>query len=958
MRAHILLLLFFVMLPLTLKATIIQHPYYVSVNSSNGLPSDEVYDIYEDKRGFFWLATGAGLYRYDGFSCVPWQNEQQTSLPGSCIRQDRFGRIWYENFDGYLYYTDGEKLRALKQNQPCCYMPFGITEKYLFVLQTKGIDVFDLSTLSLVKTLNISIEKQGQATNSNQAYYLAADETIYYIDTLLSLSSYHLPATNDQGLRQLFYEYDRLYVLPRTSGKNIISVYNNKLQPINQIAIDEAGYGRGIVKIDGDLWLYTSSGCVTISGADSREKRTLFSGKSISRVLRDRNGNYWFATTNEGLFIVPDLNSIVYNLGDTKIRQVSVTGTGVLAATHSGELMHLSDNRIRTEKRDPNNADIYYLYADDDNIIYSSTGHSMISAKGFAEKSAGYHAIKAVVSVDQKYYAAAASGTCILLPKQGRGNQLRSAWDTVSRFGEENRENGIITLLKNVRARSVAYDSGTRTIFFATNSGIMAISPDSTFAVTYKGQPVFAAHLAAFGGYVYAADTKGRLLLISGSYKIEMPDNIAGSGSIRLLKVSGGRLFYFAAKRLYECISPSEVRGINMYIDADEINDIAATDTCLWFATNRGLMAMDQSRRLSNVQLPGFYINHILVNDSVATKSNLLALSFRENNITINFSILDFAASVPVQLSYSINGSTWKDLPGDTRSLQFRSLSPGSYVVRFRLDDKETTEQVSFNISSPFWQQAWFYVLCVLVVLTVLQVYNSYRMKAKMKKVEAQKNKIKLEERLSRSMLTALRSQMNPHFFFNALNTVQAYIFTNEKSKAGDYLAKLSMLTRTILEMSEAETVLLSQELEALNLYLDLEKERFGNDFRYDIKIVDIPEPAAFEIPSMILQPFVENAVKHGLMHKEGVKILNILFALAANELHITIDDNGIGRARSEMLNEIKNRKYKSYSTRATGERVKLLNAITANKIAIDIKDKTNADGVATGTKVTIKIKL
>lgn len=146
-----------------------------------------------------WLATGSGLYRYDGFSFVAWQSDAQTSLAGSCIRRDCLGRTWYENFDGYLYYTDGKKLRPLKQNRPMAYMPFGITGKYLFVLQAQGIDIYEIRTLALVKTIQAPLRSLEHATCANGAYYVAADGIIYRIDSTLSISSYKIQAFRHIG---------------------------------------------------------------------------------------------------------------------------------------------------------------------------------------------------------------------------------------------------------------------------------------------------------------------------------------------------------------------------------------------------------------------------------------------------------------------------------------------------------------------------------------------------------------------------------------------------------------------------------------------------------------------------------------------------------------------------------------------------------------------------------------
>jgi LytS/YehU family sensor histidine kinase len=206
-------------------------------------------------------------------------------------------------------------------------------------------------------------------------------------------------------------------------------------------------------------------------------------------------------------------------------------------------------------------------------------------------------------------------------------------------------------------------------------------------------------------------------------------------------------------------------------------------------------------------------------------------------------------------------------------------------------------------------------------------------------------------------VLKTIKAQMNPHFFYNALNTIQAYIFTNDKTKANSYLAKFSKLTRVILEQSEKETISLGDEIESLTLYLELEKMRFKEGFEYNIEHKTDTHKDSIEFPPMLIQPYVENAIKHGLLHKESDRTLFILFEEIKNHLVITIDDNGIGRKRSEELNKIKNDKYQSFSTQANEKRLEILNR-TNDKIAVKIIDKLDANQQSLGTKVILTIPI
>jgi LytS/YehU family sensor histidine kinase len=215
--------------------------------------------------------------------------------------------------------------------------------------------------------------------------------------------------------------------------------------------------------------------------------------------------------------------------------------------------------------------------------------------------------------------------------------------------------------------------------------------------------------------------------------------------------------------------------------------------------------------------------------------------------------------------------------------------------------------------------------------------------------------KLMLESDLNKSLLSSIKSQMNPHFIFNALNTIQAYIFINDKQNATCYLSKFSKLTRAILEMSDKDEVFLSEELSALRLYLDLEKIRFQDDFQYEINTHSL-NIDSIKIPSMLIQPYVENAVKHGLLHATGEKKVSITIQQIEKQLFVEIDDNGIGRKRAEELRIQRDKFHEGFSTQANEKRLRLLSHNT--QVVVKYIDKIDVNGQATGTTVQLMIQL
>jgi LytS/YehU family sensor histidine kinase len=180
---------------------------------------------------------------------------------------------------------------------------------------------------------------------------------------------------------------------------------------------------------------------------------------------------------------------------------------------------------------------------------------------------------------------------------------------------------------------------------------------------------------------------------------------------------------------------------------------------------------------------------------------------------------------------------------------------------------------------------------------------------------------------------------------------------SNDKKQAINYLSKFSSLTRNILEMTEKEFISIAEEISTMSLYLDIEKARFDSDFEYEINTERLAD-LDYKIPSMLLQPYIENAVKHGLLHKSGLKKITISFAKMDTKIRIEIDDNGIGRQKSAALNAIKNKNHNSFATEAMQNRIDLLNKNKTNKITINFIDKLNQSQQSMGTAVVIEIPI
>jgi sensor histidine kinase YesM len=227
-----------------------------------------------------------------------------------------------------------------------------------------------------------------------------------------------------------------------------------------------------------------------------------------------------------------------------------------------------------------------------------------------------------------------------------------------------------------------------------------------------------------------------------------------------------------------------------------------------------------------------------------------------------------------------------------------------------------------------------------------------------LQKLESEKKQEELQHRATELEMQALRAQMNPHFIFNCLSSINRFILKNESGSASDYLTRFSRLIRMVLTNSKHTLISLEDELEMLRLYLDLEKLRFRNSFNYSIifnNSIDVP---AIEVPPLLLQPFVENAIWHGLMHKEGQGHIDIELSIKNNFLNCVIRDNGVGREKAAAVKSESSNKQKSLGLQITAERLNLFNGEMQNENFFTIEDIVDEQGNAAGTKVVLKIRI
>jgi LytS/YehU family sensor histidine kinase len=257
--------------------------------------------------------------------------------------------------------------------------------------------------------------------------------------------------------------------------------------------------------------------------------------------------------------------------------------------------------------------------------------------------------------------------------------------------------------------------------------------------------------------------------------------------------------------------------------------------------------------------------------------------------------------------------------------------------------------------------------LAALAILVAVFAYYTLQLRQarlsaelKQKAAEYGQKEAELNQRIAEVQMSALRSQMNPHFIFNSLNSINRFIQLSDPDTASNYLTKFSRLIRQVLDNSRSDVISLIAELEANMLYLEMESLRFAGQFNFKLTVDENVETATLDVPPLLIQPYLENAVWHGLMQKEGgnrrltvdIRIEN------ENTLYIEIEDNGIGRAAAQALKSKTATKHKSHGMDVTAERLALFQQTTGRKISVELMDLMEENGDALGTKVRIMVNV
>ncbi len=914
-----------------------------------------VYSIEHHPNGLLYAATNYGLYvyRHGKFNTVPWNCEHKGSSLFS-LRRDSKDNLYCANLSGQIFKIVGDSIELFletpKQYIANTYFSFGFDDKDSPIVVSKGVTIY---------------------RNGNwKSLFIPKKKTLYSVNYLKRDS----------------------ILIPNPDNSQMLVITNGKIdvladEPLMQEVLNQGSFRFGF-RSDNCLYSFGDEGYTYQYGA-SREQYLLPREKYIGpwRYIATNSQNLFALSVTRGICPIQFNDSVStagYQFSDFFISCIDQKefNSPLFLGTFGNGIIVVPNTDILEYAHDANQVEKLTLIKEEyvgslvpdipgfERHVFTDNGEALFASKNYMEYFDGmefgvlpdfssiicnshvltnpvqrFGTIKGAVRINQKTFAFASSDGIF---KLGEGLPYIN-WTSLE--GEKNyfKLEGY-----DKRCHSIAYLPETQELFFSALDELVCIDgKGKRKTIEFNGKPIVCLNIEICGSKVYCATHEHGVLIIEGGKvfgQLSLEEGLQDM-YVRKLYVHKDNLYisHRSGVQIFN-IKTNRWKVIDeLFALRSSVSDFLAWEDRLWMTSGSKIISIPldaQSSKDYKLHLGELYLGgklqHGLNGASVSHDSDKFRLS------------LDFRGIIyerVVNIEYRMNGTDWKQLPATASELIFEALSPGDYQVDIRVnhhDQFSDEHTITFTIRPPFWQTWWFYILIAIVVSMV--VLSVYRRQLRKNRLEQKLVTDRLE-----SELKALRSQMNPHFIFNSLNSIQDLVMQQDTKNTYDYIVLFSQLVRNTLNYSSLDFIPIEKEIAFLEVYLSLEKLRFKEDFDYSIHC-DLPED--YEVPSLLIQPFLENALVHGLMHKHGAKRLDVEFKVKDECVECRIMDNGIGRKRAKEILDRQRGEHKSFATEAIEQRLNLINEQSDSKIAsYKIKDLYK-QGEPSGTLVIVTLPI
>ena len=959
--------------------TVYRHNKY----DSSSLSDNGINAIYEDRSGYLWIGTlSGGLNRFDrqtnsfaSFQVIRDDPESISSNTVTCIFQDHSGKLWVGTDNG-LNRMDGERFTKFHHDQSkssdirsnsvtCIYED---SQKNLWLGTMQGVNRYDAVAQSFQR-IPLSLEADQNKFNHITALYedknrnllvgthgggvfqrIVSDTNVTTRFKQILFGGTHRNEVSSllsdpEGTLWIGYQEEGLIRWDVSRDKH----FRFRSDPAQPTSLSNDRVSSMLFDKFGNLWVGTLNGINKVNLSNQKfasyQNRPGLPGdirNSVFAITKDTAGNIWTGTRG-GLFLLnakQELTEYRHQPGspgsrEDAIRSIYIDKNARLwAGTEKGTL-EFFDPATKTfhakeiDSRWRENP-IYVIRQDDEGILWLGTAEGLYSLNPVSSEIRNYDWQKTIQTGTKRKEIRSIEiddAGNLWIGTRGAGLFYFDKRKEIFRHFQNNPKDS--SSISNNIIACIYIEKGSGVIWIGTASGFNKFIPNEKRFYNYTERDGLPNDVV----YGVLPDDEGFLWLSTNNgvakfdpkhktfRKYDKSDGLQGNefNAGAYYRGHDGELF-FGGINGYNSFYPRDVRDNTL---------------------------------LPEVVLTGFKV----LNEDVGLPASLeytdtITLTHKDYVFSFEFAAVHLTAPEKNRYAYMLEGFDENWVYTQRRFATYTNLDPGGYIFKVKASNNDgvwNDNGLSINIfiRPPFWQTWWFYALATAAIGSVIWTIYKFRV-GQIRKEETLKTEF--NKKLADVEMTALRAQMNPHFLFNCLNSINRFIVRNDAETASNYLTKFSRLIRLILQNSKSPTIALKSELEALKLYIDMEEMRFENRFDYQIHVDDNIELEYVEVPPLLLQPYVENAIWHGLMHKEARGKLNIEITRDGTRLQCMIEDNGIGRHKAQQVKSRSATRDKSMGMKITTDRLNLYQK-QADVQVIDLRD---TDGKPSGTRVIL----
>ncbi|HNP48111.1 MAG TPA: histidine kinase [Bacteroidia bacterium] len=937
-------------------------------SADDGLPSSEVHKIVEDSKGYIWIATDRGVSKFDGYEIKSF-GIAEGLLDISILRLtlDSRGRVWMIGRSGNIYYEEEGKILPYKFTktvvdfcQQAVPIDFQIDSNGTFYVSFTYSGVLAIDSSGHTKRI-ISYHDVTQQTRYLDLYEISPGKLMKSVSNFSTFSWENILCYTHNNVS------DSVNFGPLANGKLCYCQYKGVLYVAvnNQFYVFESGKWKKempwntdvILQLFADssgLWIGTTDGAYFFRDSISLQPELhLLPKKSVSAIFKDNEGSFWFGTLEDGVYYYPHLGIERWSFPQAFSQSATAILSGkkndLFVGLQGGQVVHIDQEKctyIPTSDKFNN-----------DNFIYALSNMPPDETVYVGSPFSGYIVNETFKSIPGKFTFTATEG----IKTNDEGVMCSVGNSEIFKFQADR-----ISVIGEVRGKCLCFDFiGKDKMIIGTLQGLRCLNINT--GIVSDTLPEFKTiridDLQIRKDTMYLATKGYGIIILAKNFRLTINENNGLTSNLCNELLLDGNQIWCATNKGVSRIrflnslgrSPYSVEQITVDdgLQSNEVNAMTKSLGYLYVATKSGVSKLDTRNSFKNAIPPLNEIISFEVNNAKKNLHDKLVLDYTENNIRIRFNGLSFRSNKKIQYLYKLisDGDTLYS-ETSSRFAEFPVLLPGNY--RFEVSAVNSSglansmpAAINFIVNPAWWNTLWFRIVvlfCIGIVSYVLYRFRLSRTKAN----------YEMEIRQASLRLTALRAQMNPHFVFNVMDSIRHYMKENNSLEAEKYLTSFAKLVRYTLDQSDKQECSLEEELSMIRVYVELEKEQYSKDTTIEIICDPGLDISMIKIPTMILQPYVENAFKHGLKNKNQDGKIRIHVQDLNNYIQVCIEDNGGPVKNTERTTGFGRPVKSSLGRTLVQERILAYNKAYGKNVRCEIQSVLNEQGEQTGTKVYI----